>query len=95
MHADFHQSKAMLMSSPLHPLPPPTSLQVTALTAQNTHGVHGVHASPLAFLEQQVDVIMSDIGADVVKARRDGGRGGGGRTLLEVRERGGGMRGSV
>ncbi len=40
---------------------------VTALTAQNTHGVHGVHVPPLAFLEQQIDAVMDDIGADVIK----------------------------
>ncbi|GAX85128.1 hypothetical protein CEUSTIGMA_g12548.t1 [Chlamydomonas eustigma] len=40
---------------------------VTALTAQNTHGVHAVHTPPTAFLAQQIDAIMSDIGADVIK----------------------------
>jgi hydroxymethylpyrimidine/phosphomethylpyrimidine kinase len=40
---------------------------ITALTAQNTHGVQGVHAVPMAFLEQQIDSVLSDIGADVIK----------------------------
>ncbi len=40
---------------------------VTALTAQNTHGVQGVHAVTKAFLEQQIDSVLSDIGADVIK----------------------------
>lgn len=45
------------------------SCAVTSLTAQNTHGVHGVHPAPIEFLEQQIDVVMSDIGADVIKVR--------------------------
>jgi hydroxymethylpyrimidine/phosphomethylpyrimidine kinase len=40
---------------------------VTALTAQNTVGVHGVHEVPAEFVTQQLDVVLSDIGADVVK----------------------------
>jgi hydroxymethylpyrimidine kinase/phosphomethylpyrimidine kinase len=40
---------------------------ITALTAQNTQGVQGVHPVPRAFLEQQVDSVLGDIGADVVK----------------------------
>ena len=40
---------------------------VTALTAQNTVGVHGVHEVPADFVTQQLDVVLSDIGADVVK----------------------------
>jgi hydroxymethylpyrimidine/phosphomethylpyrimidine kinase len=40
---------------------------VTALTAQNTIGVHGVHEVPADFVSQQLDVVLSDIGADVVK----------------------------
>lgn len=40
---------------------------VTALTAQNTLGVHGVFTAPAAFVRQQIDVVLSDIGADVVK----------------------------
>lgn len=40
---------------------------ITALTAQNTVGVHGVHAVPLDFIAQQIDVVMTDIGADAAK----------------------------
>ena len=40
---------------------------ITALTAQNTLGVHGVMPVPLAFIRQQIEVVMADIGADVIK----------------------------
>ena len=40
---------------------------LTALTAQNTVGVHGVHEVPPEFVIQQIDVVLSDIGADAVK----------------------------
>jgi hydroxymethylpyrimidine/phosphomethylpyrimidine kinase len=40
---------------------------ITALTAQNTVGVHGVHPVPVAFLRQQIRVVLEDIGADAVK----------------------------
>lgn len=40
---------------------------ITALTAQNTCGVHGVHPVPGDFIRQQIQVCMTDIGADVVK----------------------------
>jgi hydroxymethylpyrimidine/phosphomethylpyrimidine kinase len=40
---------------------------VTALTAQNTLGVHGVMAVPPAFIRRQIEVVMADIGADVIK----------------------------
>ncbi|MEW5307449.1 MAG: hypothetical protein WDW36_009844 [Sanguina aurantia] len=40
---------------------------ITALTAQNTHGVHGVEAASLDMLAQQIDAVLSDIGADAVK----------------------------
>ncbi len=40
---------------------------LTALTAQNTLGVHGVHPVPLPFIAQQIEVVLTDIGADVVK----------------------------
>ena len=40
---------------------------VTALTSQNTHGVHGVRPTAADFLKQQIDDVLSDIGADVVK----------------------------
>ena len=35
---------------------------LTALTAQNTRGVHGIHAVPEAFITQQIDVVLSDLG---------------------------------
>ena len=40
---------------------------ITALTAQNTLGVDAVHVAPLDFVAKQIEVVMSDIGADVVK----------------------------
>jgi hydroxymethylpyrimidine/phosphomethylpyrimidine kinase len=40
---------------------------VTALTAQNTLGVQGVWPVPPAFVRQQIESVMSDLGADVVK----------------------------
>ena len=40
---------------------------ITALTAQNTQGVHGVLPVPPAFIRQQIDAVMDDIGADVIK----------------------------
>ena len=40
---------------------------VTALTAQNTQGVFGVHAVPPAFVQQQMRVVLSDLGADCLK----------------------------
>ncbi len=40
---------------------------LTALTAQNTLGVFGVHPVPVAFIRQQIQVVMEDIGADVIK----------------------------
>ncbi|MCC7425500.1 MAG: bifunctional hydroxymethylpyrimidine kinase/phosphomethylpyrimidine kinase [Alphaproteobacteria bacterium] len=40
---------------------------ITALTAQNTQGVFGVHEVPLPFLRQQIDLVLSDLGADAVK----------------------------
>jgi hydroxymethylpyrimidine/phosphomethylpyrimidine kinase len=40
---------------------------ITALTAQNTLGVEAVHIAPLDFVAKQIDVVMHDIGADVVK----------------------------
>lgn len=40
---------------------------ITALTAQNTQGVHGVHTVPVEFIEQQISVVLSDIGADCIK----------------------------
>lgn len=40
---------------------------VTALTAQNTLGVHGIHEVPVPFIRQQIEVVLSDLGADAVK----------------------------
>jgi len=40
---------------------------ITALTAQNTLGVFGVMPVEPAFVRQQVDVVLGDIGADCVK----------------------------
>ena len=40
---------------------------LTALTAQNTLGVHAVHPVPLEFIARQIEVVMTDIGADVIK----------------------------
>jgi hydroxymethylpyrimidine/phosphomethylpyrimidine kinase len=40
---------------------------VTALTAQNTRGVTGIHVVPAAFVRQQIEAVLSDIGVDAVK----------------------------
>jgi hydroxymethylpyrimidine/phosphomethylpyrimidine kinase len=40
---------------------------ITALTAQNTLGVHGVVPIEPAFIVQQIEVVLSDIGADAIK----------------------------
>lgn len=40
---------------------------ITALTAQNTQGVAAIHAAPVEFVAQQLDAVLSDIGADTVK----------------------------
>src|SRR3954454_22965618 len=40
---------------------------LTALTAQNTLGVQAVHPVPPAFIALQIEVVMTDIGADVIK----------------------------
>lgn len=40
---------------------------ITALTAQNTEGVHGVVPVEPAFIAQQVEVVLTDIGADALK----------------------------
>lgn len=40
---------------------------ITALTAQNTVGVFGMMSVPPAFIRQQIEVVMNDIGADVIK----------------------------
>ena len=40
---------------------------ITALTAQNTVGVRGVFPVSTAFITEQIDAVLSDIGADAVK----------------------------
>lgn len=40
---------------------------ITALTAQNTQGVFGIHEVPPDFIVQQMDVVLSDLGADCIK----------------------------
>lgn len=40
---------------------------ITALTAQNTQGVFGIHDVPDAFIAQQIELVLSDIGADCIK----------------------------
>jgi hydroxymethylpyrimidine/phosphomethylpyrimidine kinase len=40
---------------------------VTALTAQNTRGVFGVVGVEPAFIRQQIDLVLDDIGADAIK----------------------------
>jgi hydroxymethylpyrimidine/phosphomethylpyrimidine kinase len=40
---------------------------ITALTAQNTLGVHGVVPVDPAFIAQQIEVVLADIGADAFK----------------------------
>ena len=40
---------------------------ITALTAQNTLGVFGIHPIPDDFIAQQIDLCLSDIGADAIK----------------------------
>jgi len=40
---------------------------LTAVTAQNTLGVTGIHAVPAAFVREQIDAVMSDIGATALK----------------------------
>ena len=43
------------------------SAAVTALTAQNTRGVFGVRGVEPAFIQQQMRVVLEDIGADAIK----------------------------
>lgn len=40
---------------------------ITALTAQNTRGVHGVVPVDPAFVARQMEVVLTDIGADCIK----------------------------
>jgi hydroxymethylpyrimidine/phosphomethylpyrimidine kinase len=40
---------------------------ITALTAQNTLGVHAVLPVPPDFIRRQIEVVLQDLGADVIK----------------------------
>jgi len=40
---------------------------ITAITAQNILGVHDVHAVPVEIIIKQINVTLSDMGADVIK----------------------------
>lgn len=40
---------------------------ITALTAQNTKGVFGIHEVPIPFVRQQLDLLVDDLGVDVIK----------------------------
>ena len=40
---------------------------ITALTAQNTVGVSAIHGVPTQFVRQQMEAVLTDIGADAVK----------------------------
>ncbi len=40
---------------------------ITALTAQNTEGVHGIEEVSPTFIRQQIEVVLTDIGADAIK----------------------------
>lgn len=40
---------------------------ITALTAQNTVGVRAVYEIPPAFVRQQIEAVLDDVGADAVK----------------------------
>lgn len=40
---------------------------ITALTAQNTRGLTGIHPVPAPFVQQQMEAVLGDIGADAVK----------------------------
>ena len=42
---------------------------ITALTAQNTQGVFAIHDVPAEFLARQMDVVLTDIGADMVNLK--------------------------
>eukprot|EP00210_Caulerpa_lentillifera_P001165 g1121.t1 len=40
---------------------------ITAVTSQNTHGVQSVHGIPSDHVQSQIESILSDLGADVIK----------------------------
>ncbi|DAZ93557.1 TPA: hypothetical protein N0F65_006545 [Lagenidium giganteum] len=44
-----------------------SSSAITAVTTQNTHGVHGIHAIPIEDIAAQIECVLDDIGADVIK----------------------------
>jgi len=43
------------------------STAITALTAQNTLGTHSIHLPPAQFVKAQIEAVLSDIGADIIK----------------------------
>lgn len=40
---------------------------ITAITVQNTKGVFNIHEIPTSIVSQQIEVVLEDIGADVIK----------------------------
>jgi hydroxymethylpyrimidine/phosphomethylpyrimidine kinase len=40
---------------------------ITAVTVQNTRGVFGVHPIPVETITQQIEAVIADLGADVIK----------------------------
>ena len=40
---------------------------ITALTAQNTQGVTGIQEATPSFVTEQIEVVLADIGADIIK----------------------------
>jgi hydroxymethylpyrimidine kinase/phosphomethylpyrimidine kinase/thiamine-phosphate diphosphorylase len=40
---------------------------ITALTAQNTRGVRGIHPVPDDFVADQIEAVLDDLGADILK----------------------------
>lgn len=40
---------------------------ITALTAQNSKGVFGIHSVPEDFVQQQIEVVLGDMGAHAIK----------------------------
>jgi hypothetical protein len=47
----------------------------TALTAQNTTGVFDIHQTPPEFVKKQIELVLDDVGADVVKTGKLGALG--------------------
>jgi hydroxymethylpyrimidine/phosphomethylpyrimidine kinase len=43
------------------------SSAITAITAQNTHQVRAIHAVPPQIVAEQIEAVLADIGADVIK----------------------------